>query len=528
MKVRRARGYALISTMVIGVFSMTFLLALAQFLTTVNANQALQRHRMELRAAAEAGIDYAMAKLNKALVDNDTTKLDPFSETLPTGYLTVQSGSVSNNGSRVTVSVKVSTLPTPSSTYSTWCSIYEPYLATAPALGYKIDYWRVIESTARFDNGTSKTIRTLVRPESAWWNTGGSQPTTPAGATPRSYFPEGFVANSTFNFDPADGNLTVQELGGSTFKNPGGDYYEHSLNIVSNGNGTMNSTNVIGNVQIAQGGLDAPNNSQIEGRLTVSDSNDVGWKGNPGAGEADPLAENVLANADIKNGSSTRLGPNASAPEAENAAVNSSMNAVRSTPAGATQMATLAQISNLTTPIVEPGNYVTGNLNSVDVSGQVTVGDLTSASNPVRVFIEDSATTGNAVTISTDKFVNNSSDPRGLQIWYSGTRDINIEIADGNAFQGMIYAPNAKVTTTNKFGETAGNFSGAIVANNVQVKHSGTMNLITKASDVSSGASGGSENIDSGLRYFTIPDETDPTKNYICPWTYVSVTYEEK
>ncbi|MGD9684372.1 MAG: collagen-binding domain-containing protein, partial [Candidatus Obscuribacterales bacterium] len=71
-----------------------------------------------------------------------------------------------------------------------------------------------------------------------------------------------------------------------------------------------------------------------------------------------------------------------------------------------------------------------------------------------------------------NRLVNTTGDARNMQIFYNGSKDLNIKL-DTTAFDGLIYAPNAKVAITG-----TGNFVGAIVGKKVFINNVGEVRFL--------------------------------------------------
>ncbi|MBZ0185194.1 MAG: hypothetical protein K8F91_03005, partial [Candidatus Obscuribacterales bacterium] len=147
---------------------------------------------------------------------------------------------------------------------------------------------------------------------------------------------------------------------------------------------------------------------------------------------------------------------------------------------------------------LEGGSYSTYFLKAIDSDSSIE----TSETPGVRqIFITDdffseqvrptnSDTT--AVDIKSSNFVNHTGDAKNLQLFYDGTRNININLDGGIPFSGLIYAPNAKVSLTG-----TGDFIGAMVGSRVFINNTGGVRLL--------------HDIGSDLTAPTSKDLTDPT-----------------
>jgi hypothetical protein len=111
-----------------------------------------------------------------------------------------------------------------------------------------------------------------------------------------------------------------------------------------------------------------------------------------------------------------------------------------------------------TTTAPAAGDYV------ID-SSQLSQANLTNIPNPIRLFVESSSSSDEALTISQN--IGNSSAPGNLQIFYSGTRPLNFT---GSTVSALVFAPSSRVT----FGNSAGlstTLIGSIRAGDVVVQN---------------------------------------------------------
>lgn len=78
--------------------------------------------------------------------------------------------------------------------------------------------------------------------------------------------------------------------------------------------------------------------------------------------------------------------------------------------------------------------------------------------HPIRLFIKGRSSNRDVISLASGSTVNASDIPANFQIWYAGSR--NIVIYDNASLSGVIYAPNADITT-------ASTIHGAIVGHNL-------------------------------------------------------------
>lgn len=512
---RRTEGYALVSIIVIGVFALTALLGLAASLTSVARSESYGRRSEELRVAAEAGIDYAINQFNSTypcLLDPDEG-VESKSTLLPADYLaatvtvTNEYGAqlVSNHVNNLTVSILVRRIVNTADWdyLASHSSIYSPQLdprlststtyANPPKTNVTSEDWRIIEATASYP-GMRKTIRVILQPQYDPAPNDGIPP-APAGEQQPFFSNGGIFANTNLSFAPVAGDLTILEAGA------GNGLTVQSNKFVNVGADTTLAGDLIVSSKSSGDNYVASNQGTIEGRVDLNGNKNPNLHWTPGP-EPGPL-DNVLA---TKAGL-PRTGVNQDSPGIEN--VSPQKDQILMTPArqGNGQQTTLLQIDPESATITS-GNYQTiGLYTSSDMTNPI---EVDTSDGAVRIFVKDGANS-NAVNIDTSKFITTNTNAREFQIWYSGNKGINIKL-NGNDFNGLIYAPNAKVKTAGD-----GTFQGAIVADQIDVQHAGYMKLYTDLADVTSEA-----NANAGIFYTAAEGSTRPLIQ-----GYRAITWEE-
>lgn len=192
---RKRTGFALMPIVFLGLFGIAMMLALLPLIENVARNESLNRYNFEMRKAAEAGIDFALEKLNSdsaggTITENKTYTLGPTSPFL-SGFKDGQ------------VEVNLRAVPT-----SNWGLVdYNAALLPRPTndgADPQNTNWRIIESRAS-RGPFSRTIRVfaaptyMADPDIAPVDTG-------VGAT-ESYFKNALVANSDLTIHP-NGSIT--------------------------------------------------------------------------------------------------------------------------------------------------------------------------------------------------------------------------------------------------------------------------------------------------------------------------------
>jgi hypothetical protein len=497
MNIRKDNGAALISVLVIGMFSIIFLLALAAIVTSAVRSTSANKWVEALRNAAEIGADYSINQFNSTYpcsldpapnAPPKTTDL-PLSELQATG---INGGTPTPGIPNVTVKIKVTQIQAASnwSYLQANSSIYSPTLdpnrsTTSPWAkpqtifsGTSTGGFRVVESTAT--NGVySRTIRVILKARFDPQPNGLGLPVI-GSTTTQSYFNLPLFSNGALTIAPQGGPLSVQGINSQNALepsiytvNPGkpSQYTAYNLNVTSNtlssistGATILGDLNVLSNASGSNPVAFLPGGN-VGGRLLTNGVQDSTVNAPPGNNPGG----NVLANADIVNGSTSRSGLNNTNPAAN---ISAQQNSVAPTPESTSSMLSLPSLSNLSgssTPI-KPGDWSTAGLDTTGVLSSSPV-VIKNASAPVKIFVEDPGT-GQAVYIDTSKLSIQSSDARNLQIYYEGTKGVTLNV--GSNFNGLIYAPNAPVSIKGN-----GTFNGAMIGGSINATMTGIMNLYT-------------------------------------------------
>lgn len=129
------------------------------------------------------------------------------------------------------------------------------------------------------------------------------------------------------------------------------------------------------------------------------------------------------------------------------------------------------------------GSYKTANLDTSTLVQPVTLD--TSSGKPVKIFIQDGNLPGTEIKISTSRLQQdpgaNSSRSGDLQLFYEGTRNINIELSSAQ-FYAVIYAPNAQINVSG-----TGAMETAMVGSKINLTNSGTLKIDTELGDTGAG-----------------------------------------
>lgn len=507
-KKRQNSGYALVSTIVIGAFSLAFMMALASMVTSSVRAVSANKWTESLRNAAEIGIDYAVAQYNNV----SPCPLDPSgvqttaTTLLPTQYLTAQPANSGVPNVQVSITVTQLVAATDWSALQLMSSVYSSQLdpfqttsaqtnpqwnspATAIPLNVTGGGFRIITSTA--SNGIySRTVRVILK--ARFTNPDGNKSLQPSSGTQNpSLFSNPLLSNAALQIMPTS-PLTIQGFNSglqqaNTFHTitpkVGASYAAYDLNVQTNmqatvGSNTSSHATINGDLTVLSQNAGsnttaALQNGTIEGRLTSNGTLDqtVAFTANtPLPGPTD----SVLANADVASGppGTTRQGLNFTQPGLLNtpAVTSTAQTAPIDAPISATQLLPLAE---QTAPISVSSGGTSFEIAGLTTSGMTSPVVIQNSSAPAKIFVDDSGSS-TAVNINTNMFVTQSTDARNLQILYPGNDAVNINISSGGTFTGLIYAPNAAVTISGN-----GTFNGAVVGGTVNVTMGGTMNIYT-------------------------------------------------
>lgn len=526
---RKTEGYALVSIIVIGLFAIMLLLALGSMLVSIAQSEAVSKHKAGLLNAAETGLEYVLYDIKRANSANEPTydfgdDSPPVTVNVPTSWLdddqmTVKARvwKVGNEDLQKVEAFSLLWSPQLDPSQGDTSSFSEPVRSKLGLAESEFFHTKVVEVTA--SRGVfSKSIRAIALPESSTLN-------------PASSFPSvGILAISDLSVSSDGGSLSISDPSNSF---TGDGPYRYALSIQSNKQisltGSSGTLDVKANVIASNNSAGAPSdfvssdgNATIHGRLETNGGysaaeNFVAQNGS----QPNLSADNVLADADkvqSANPDIDRGGEN-TVPIATDA--GGTPIGVDSVPSTSLQDLSIngsntnSDLSNFLNALSngnfgDPGTTITFE-NGIDSSGNVsssysvdslvlndTVAKVQIPSDigqPVKIYVQGN-NSESAVDIDASRLKNFGS-PENLQIYYSGSKDVNISLNSGQ-FSGLIYAPNAKVSVRNGSSNSEDqSFNGAIVGNEVNIAMRGNMNLVP---DPSSG-SGSSAPARTSTRY---------------------------
>lgn len=486
----RKRAMALVAIVVLGASAIAVMMTMYQLAINVVRSEVSYKTAAELRNAAEIGVDYAVQQLNNSIETGDPCAIDKTISDLPSSLLP--------DSTNLTVRINVREIgATEWGNFAAYSAIYSVALdaSKGPGAGVqarnyddvtrtniKTNYWRVVESTAR-KGGFARSIKVYLQPR--FDKPPGASDFRVTGSTSASYFNSPMLGNSLLNMSPTSGNLTV--TGGADVMTEDGTV-KYKFAAQSNRLAVVgDNTSIQGDLRITNNKAGAPtsvaqyaspsNSSLIAGRVESNSDIDAGFVGNPGV--LPTPGDTVRANADSVSSPSNRVGLNNTNPVSSTELSSQAAPAPVMTDSSAIALPDVTSVGSLSS-----GSYYTSSLS--------TGGNSVTTTGAVRIFVQDGASSDAAVDLSTSTFINSGS-PEQLQIWYSGTRAVNLNLdAD---FKGVIYAPNAPVTLTG-----SKDFSGALVADKLNLLNSGTVNV---SNSLSSGGSPGDASGAGSVSYWT-------------------------
>lgn len=482
-------GFALVAVLGMGIFAIAVMFGLFPLVMNATKNESGMRYISELRAAADTGVDYAISQLNQSASAQLPCPIDPGAALKNVSVMPVQY--LANPNINVQIQVRRLSDMDWQQVRSFSClysAQLDPANATSSDYNSPIrttvtkDYWRIVEVTAR-RGMFGRSVRVILEPRFDAPLLGGGP--SPTGYSP--YFNSGLFANSSLVSNPANGSLVI------TGGDPTGGAYP--LTLQTNQQATIGSgTNLFGNLQVTNNakGASTPvavgpgvdGQTEIHGLLTLNSSgsnSSQGFHDTPGNAPANTGVDNVLADAEIATGASARSAPN-DVPITTDAGLDQFGMAPTQANSSAVQLPDLGALAAANQSL-GAGSYETGSLSTAGFSEPVNLG-----AGSTNIYIVDGSSQSAAVDISSSNFVNSGS-ATNLQIWYSGTRPVNLELSSGKNFNGIIYAPNATVSVSGD-----GGFNGAINANKVSMSNTtGTpslpMRILTNLANVNGGQS---------------------------------------
>lgn len=522
-RARSNRGWALVAIMTISVFATMFLFSLAGLSVSLIQTEGASRQRSYALAAAEAGLDYARVDLSKPFSGGESA-LAPADEEPYRDY-GVESKYLPQLGNSCKVMIRVSRIDEDtlrqlddlnSPSMPDWLNSYLRKDTSDWKYGddwqlfgmpEEIPCWKV-EVTA-YCGIFASSIRSIF--------VGAYGDDVDSSLPQKSYFSNLALANGELQLGSGAGPMTVQSPGSLTKSldqiSPGESYNSMKASVKSNGSITAaDQTSIFADLYVTNpvGAADAVasanDGSKIWGRVEINsianDGTESGLDGyhySPNQDYADLALDNVLAASDQLPTSDptdsdisddvARRDVNRSSP----VTVRTSSPTSSESPNPVPNPANLAYLPPFPVapetensyvfqnPPVDPSSYATYSLDSTGATGPLQFNIDPLSNVPTKIFIQDplnafDANSPPAVELNS-KMISNGRDASSLQLYYSGSRPINLKL-DGE-LKVVIYAPNSNISTSG-----SGDLIGAVVGKNVSIQHKGTFQLDPNASKI--------------------------------------------
>lgn len=478
----RCAGFSLVTVAALGAAIMLWLFATTETVMPMYKRAAQNRYLTVVRSAAEAGLDYVIGNLNIAQAASVTSSLDDGSYGAPYTTTVLPANLVGTNGASVSVTVRNEKPPSTSYVYDQLTDSFDPNNAVNG-----INYFRIVTAQASYA-GLTKTIRVILKPihtPPSYSTTTTTTTSTSTVAVPYfkyAMFARGLLSMSGNAYTDAY-NSDVGPYGGTNIDTTSG-------NVGTNYQGTLSgNANVGGNLYVFSTPLGsttatvatATDNAVIQNEL-ITNGIENGFSTDNVLAQGPPLPKPPGYDPIYTSQSNPQVTfpPAPSAPDgAYNVgAVSVSSNASIVVKDGASLPGSLS-VSGNNTIYIPPGDYIVSSL-SVTGNGMITI--QSSVSSPVRFFIQGSSSGSNVVSITGNGIANQTSVPGMLQLWYDGTKSINLA-GNGNLY-GVVYAPNSNISISGN-----GSYYGALVGNKITNSGNGAVHYDTALLDTQDSSS---------------------------------------
>ncbi|MFN8550246.1 MAG: hypothetical protein U0103_02060 [Candidatus Obscuribacterales bacterium] len=480
----KQRGFSLVTVTLFGLIATMWLTASITSLIPAYQKAAQQRYAGAASAAAEAAADWAIDALNAKVIDptNATNSID-------TGGPVSAPATTWGGNNQITVTVTVKNIPPSTASY-----VYDPQTVKSNGSSDSNQHtmvttnaWRVVESVATLSGGITERVRVVLKPDYVYLRPGNNPPNlnpqfnyslfgtdsltvgpntqtdgynSAASSYPSSrYFASsdsskglggdiGSFAKVTLSRNVTIGgsvDVTLQPAGAQTKTVYGQDsstIVNRYMTLNGNQDGTFSSTG--SNVNV----LGLSNQSQsITNDLATGRSNAILERQSNAQGTIPP-APSVPPNfvdGSSSSGSPVNLGA-VSLSSVVGSNGRTSNTTIFVTPSAPPPSSSGYTIVAGTTNRIQPGNYTASSLNMGDGGQIVVASDL--GSQPFRLFVDGSSAGDTAINISSQNSstngIRNFSSPSNVQIYYNGTKNINISNSRG--LSAVLYAPNANIS----------------------------------------------------------------------------------
>ncbi|MBI4532777.1 MAG: hypothetical protein HY711_02425 [Candidatus Melainabacteria bacterium] len=465
-----ADGFSLVTVAALGAVSMLWLFAISAAVVPAYQKASESRYFTVVRSSAEAALDYTVNELNQAMAAGQVSAIDDTNADGVPVITSIPTDAIGN--SLATASVRINNVAAP-----TTSSIYDALLVPADPGD---NGWRIIEATATYA-GFSRTIRAILQPQLS------STPSTTTTTQP--YFTYAMFGRSYLSMSGnARSDGYDSRLGAYTASPSTANRDPLAGSVGSNGSGTLSGNAVVG------GDLDIfvqpPGSSVVasrSGNATVNDEVHLNGSGSGGFDGDGSGTDNVLGmsvsprppdynayqplqtNSDIQYPAA----PTAPATAYNVGTISVSGNGRLIVDPAASAPTGSIVVSGNNTLRIPPGDYV---VSSFSTSGNGYMEVLSSVTTPTRIFVEGVVPGSNAIQISGNGIVNQTSIPARMQFWYNGSLNINLS-GNGNMYS-TTYAPNATVNISGN-----GTYYGSVVANTVNNSGNGMIHYDKSLSD---------------------------------------------
>jgi hypothetical protein len=445
---------------------MTWLFAMSAVVVPMYQRASQARYMGAVRCAGEAGLDYAVSELNKAMELGEVAPIDdPSEDGVPVSSL-VPLSAIGNFGAQVVIQVNNVRPPSNSSIYDPQ---WDPSITGAP------NAWRTVTATASYA-GLSRSIRVILKPEpNLVGGTGAPTPYFQFAMFGKSYL--GLTGNArTDGYDSRDG-----PYGMSNQDNYGGDVGSNEFVQLSG------QANVGGDLRVHSLPKESPTRVVAEASspdVRVRDQlvvNGVSKGFTATQGPSPQPGDNVLA---MGQGALPRTGdwttpldwsqsydplevpPAKSVPGDAKVVIGSIEWSGTTGWATQPQAGEVVDLGNLSaagqeTINIRPGDYKISSLSVRGQAGIVLQPNPDGSYGPVRFFVEGMSPGENVIQITGNGIVNQSSVPSNLQLWYNGHKDVLL--AGNGSMYGVLYAPNAHIKVAGN-----GTYFGAMMGDEVE------------------------------------------------------------
>lgn len=496
-EVRGKQGFSLVTVLCLGLISTMVLFALSSSILPLYQKASQNVPYLQLRTAAESGVNLAVAELNNSILSQTESTYDDLSPGIP--YTTKIYNSGIPNAPKVQITVKNEFPPSSSPIYD---AAYDTNIsggANSSSVMGKSDSYRIIEATAYYDAGVSPQVmvRSIIRLSPVQYDGSGDPPPAPQVTLPSFLTSKNPSQNTNPVFKYAAFATNSLSIGQSTttsgYDSRDGSTTNLAGDIATNGSASLSGTgiDIAGSLTVSSPSSSPYNASKvasgtqppvIHDQLIVNGTADGDPIFTGTNGPASPLVPQVTDTVrgesrgpldvgfqPIITGGSTDpnvVPPTPAVPEtahAISAPQNGAQLVFSNTASYPPSAAALAAYQTGGTLSLPPGDYSLNSM-SIGLDGSNSSIKINSdVSQPVRLFVDGNSSS--EVSITRNGIQNASSSPANLQLYYSGTNAVSLSAA----FTGVLYAPNANVNVGKPSGTL--NVFGSIVGRAISTKN---------------------------------------------------------